>query len=531
MAVTGVFGADFSAFDKAIQTSTKNLEGLEAGAEKTNSSLRLMTQSQEQMLDKIGASGGKIQEVGAATEETSAHVNTLTNSYRQFDGMLQAAGINIGPQVKGLEDIANAAGKTTSELGLLGTAGLAAGAALTGWKIGQWIDEMTGASTIVENLARNFMGLEAAMTDAEVKQLTINKALEMGAPAAISFANAQKFIAEQTQRNADASINWRDRLADAHREVRNLTDAQKEGITIAQEGDATVTQITNKYGISALALSLLTEETDKATAAQAKLNAERQKELDATAARAKQNEVGIQQMETDARLMADRAAFDAQQEVLRVKRLETGAAYVKQMGELAAVNKSAADFDKNLATEQAALDVENQKLIGSYTQMEAAHLNAGAAAQAGGAQTVAAYAGVQQQVEITSDGVRGWLALMAATNRANAILNENSLFTTGSQLNRVADVLSGGGLGGTSGAFAPSFASGIENFGGGLAKVHGGEVLANLPAGTSVFPKGQVGGSNISNVFNLVDSESNLARRVADLIMRQVRAGTQLGTA
>jgi len=530
MAVTGVFTADFSSFDKAVQTSTKNLEGLESGAEKTNSSLRLMTQTQEQMLDKIGASGGKIQDLGTAVAETGGEVNTLTSSYKQFDGILQAAGINIGPQVKGLEDIANAAGKTTTELGLLGTAGLAVGAALTGWKIGTWIDEMTGASTVVENLAASLMGVAPLMTKAAGEQVIINKALEMGAKHGLDYTESLKFIAAQNTKNADAQINWRDKLADSYRELRNLTDAQKTEIAIAQEAGATTEQLTNKYGIHANTLTLLATETDKATAAQAKLNAERQKELDAAAARQKANQAGVDLMERDARLMADRAKFDEEQLVIQNKKLEAGAGYVKQMGEIAAVNKSAADFDKTLATESAALDVENQKLIASFGGMAEAHTEAGAAAAEGTAQTVAGYQAVAQQVEITSDGVKGWLALMAATNRANAILNENSLFTTSGQLNRVADVLSGGGLGGTSGAFAPSFASGIENFGGGLAKVHGGEVLANLPAGTSVFPKGGLG-ANISNVFNLVDSESNLARRVADLIMRQVRAGTQLGTA
>ena len=36
----------------------------------------------------------------------------------------------------------------------------------------------------------------------------------------------------------------------------------------------------------------------------------------------------------------------------------------------------------------------------------------------------------------------------------------------------------------------PRFASGIENFRGGLAYVHQGEVLANLPKGTNVIPSG-----------------------------------------
>jgi len=60
--------------------------------------------------------------------------------------------------------------------------------------------------------------------------------------------------------------------------------------------------------------------------------------------------------------------------------------------------------------------------------------------------------------------------------------------------------------------------------------VHEGELVTNLPRGASVIPAG-AGGLNISNVFNLVDTESNLARRVSEQIMQTVRAGTQLGTA
>jgi hypothetical protein len=525
MAVTGVFTADFSSFDKAVQTSTQNLEGLEKGAEKTNSSLRLMTQSQEQMLDQIGASGGRIQELGSDVAETSGEVNTLTDSYRQFDGMLQSAGINIGPQVKGLEDLANAAGKSATELGLLGTAGLVVGTAMAAWNIGKQIGEVTGLTQAIEDLAASWMGLgNLANETAAAKQDTINLAIARGAKETINYADAVKYLAEQGQIASDKQINWRDRLADAHREVRNLTDAQKAEIAIAQEAGATTEQITNKYGLSAQALEILAEKTDKASAAQAKLNAERQKELDASAARQKANEAGVELMERDARLMADRNKFDQEQLAIQNAKLAAGKGYVEQMGQIAKVNADAIASEKALTAEQAALDVENQKLISSFTAMEAAHVNAGAAAEAGGAQTVQAYAGVQQQVEITSDGVRGWLELMRATNAANALLNQNSLFTSSSTLENQARL-------GTAFSPIPGFAGGIENFGGGLAKVHGGEVLANLPAGTSVYPRGSGLGTTISNVFNLVDSESNLARRVSELIMRQVRAGTQLGTA
>jgi len=523
VAVTGVFAADFSAFDKAVEGSQARLKGLEEAGGQVESSLRLMTQSQEQLLDKIGASGGKIQALGTTASETGAHVKTLTESYHQFDGILQAAGVNIGPQIKGLEDIANAAGKTAKELGAVGTAGAIAGAAFAGWKVGSWIADVTDLDEALANLVSTMMGWGEVSTDQNDRQLVINKAIEVSGHAVRSYADALKILKDANQEAADKQINWRDRLADSYRELRTLTDAQKQGIAIAQEAGATTEQITNKYGIHAQTLKLLADETDKAAEAQRKLTEARQKDLDAAAARQKANEAGVDLMNRDAALMADRAKFDAEQLAIQTKKLETGAAYVKQMGEIAAVNKSAADFDKTLATDAAALDVENQKLIASFGGMADAHTEAGAAAEAGTAATVAGYQAVAQQVEITSDGVKGWLELMRATNAANSLLNQNSLFTSSSTLENQARL-------GTAFSPIPGFASGIENFGGGLAKVHGGEVLANLPAGTSVFPKGGLG-TSISNVFNLVDSESNLARRVSDLIMRQIRAGTQLGTA
>ena len=53
---------------------------------------------------------------------------------------------------------------------------------------------------------------------------------------------------------------------------------------------------------------------------------------------------------------------------------------------------------------------------------------------------------------------------------------------------------SGGGIGASifsaikSTLRIPGFSSGVSNFGGGLAYVHAGEILANLPSGTDVIP-------------------------------------------
>jgi len=528
MAVTGVFAADFSAFDKAVKTSESNLAGLEQAGVKVESSLRLMTQTQEQFLDKIGASGGKIQELGATAGKTGGEVNTLSESYRQFDGMLQAAGINIGPQVKGLEDLANMAGKTASQLGAIGTAGAIAGAAMTGWNIGAVIADVTELDEALANMISTLSGWGEIYSKTGQQQQLISQAIEQGGRQIHSYADAVKFLHGEMQKNADAAINWTDRLFAARAEVDNLTERQKIQIEVAIMAGATTEQLTNKFGISATALGILADQTDKATAAQAKLNAERQKDLDAAEKRRVANEAGIAQMETDARLMADRNKFDAEQLEIQNQKLAAGKGYMDQVTQIAKANTDAAAAAATYATEQDALTASNDALVAGMAAQAEAHVAAGEAAEQGTAATVAGYQAVQQQVEITSDGVRGWLELMRATNEANAILKENSLFTTSSQLQRIA----AGNTGGTIGAFSgPSFASGVENFEGGLARVHGGEVLANLPKGTSVFPKGAGMGANVSNVFNLVDTESNLARRVSEMIMRQIRAGTQLGTA
>jgi len=491
MPLSAAFIADFSSFDQAVQTSVAHLRGLETAGEKVDASLQQVTRSQDALLDEIGASGGHIQALGTTATATSGDVNTLSQSYRQFDGVLQAAGINIGPQVKGLEDIASAAGKGATELGLLGSAGLVVGTAMAAWNIGKMIGEMTGLTKAIEDQAAAWMGLgNMAEQTAGAKQDVINRAIAQGARETISYTEAIKYNSDQAQINADKHINWRDRLADAQREVRNLTAAQREDIAIAQEAGATTEQLTRKYGISAQGLEALADRHKLAAAATALHTSEseklaRAKEAEAAAldkAYAKlmsdvNNANGLAQMEADAAAM---------QAAALQKKLEAGANWMAQVNETAKATRA-------YTVEQDALTAANDALGKSVEQTGAAHLDAGIAAAVGTAQTVAGYQAVQQQVAITADGVRGWLDLMRMTNAANALLNTNSLFTTSSTLENQARL-------GT--AFSP-----IPGMGGGGPT------------------------TNVTNTFNLTDSESNLAKRVSDLIMQQVRSGTQLGMA
>ena len=102
---------------------------------------------------------------------------------------------------------------------------------------------------------------------------------------------------------------------------------------------------------------------------------------------------------------------------------------------------------------------------------------------------------VQPVAEATAQ-VNAHLQLMAAQMRANSILNRNSLFTTTGQLEEIARV-----------------------FDASVATHGGGGVAAGSAAPVTV-----------NNTFNIVDTESNIAQRVSQIIMQTIRSGTQLGT-
>jgi len=557
MAVTGVFQADFSNFDKAVKQSEAALGGLEAAGGRTASSLRLMADSQEKMLNQIGAAGGRIQDLNTTVTATSSTMAGLSASYLSVNNAMKAVGLSVGPQVAGLLEIGTAASAGAASLGVLGTAGAIFTAAVTGWKIGGIISDFLGLDAAIQQVGES-LGLigSVAGETAGAKLDTINKALEMGAKQGISYAGAIKFIAEETKKTTDANINWREKLADAHREVRNLTEAQKIEIAIAVEAGAKTEQLTNKYGVHAKALEILAQGQKDAAAATAEHARESAKLAAAKEAEAAALDKAYQKLMSETKnanqlalMNADAAKMEA--DAFNAKQ-SAGAGWMRQVNDFVKKQEEAAGAGAALQKSNAAL-IDSFQLTGDAAYIAALKMAPGSAADKAADQAVidawmkageaveaatvandahaesawhvdAAYQGVAASVELSKDAIEGWIELMQYTNASNALLNQNSLFTTTSTLENQARL---------GGAFSPipGFAGGIENFAGGLAKVHGGEVLANLPPGTSVFPRGQGLGATVNNTFNLVDSESNLARRVAELIMRQVRAGTQLGTA
>lgn len=151
MAITAKFLADFDQFNAAAQAA--------------ETQLRLVTTQTDAVaagMTKAGqastVSAQMIAGMSAAATTATGHATTLTGAFHQFDGVLASLGVHIGPEIKGLEDLAGAAGKSATEVGLLGTAGLIAGAALAGWKVGRLIADFFDLDEAIGNATAKLLG-------------------------------------------------------------------------------------------------------------------------------------------------------------------------------------------------------------------------------------------------------------------------------------------------------------------------------------------------------------------------------------
>lgn len=106
----------------------------------------------------VQATTGKILQFTGATEKAVPAGKQVAAAYREFDGVLQSLGINVGPYVKGLEDIATLATGGAKSLGFFAFAAAAVGTALASWKIGEHIGKVTGWTKAIADGTAVLMG-------------------------------------------------------------------------------------------------------------------------------------------------------------------------------------------------------------------------------------------------------------------------------------------------------------------------------------------------------------------------------------
>jgi hypothetical protein len=193
------FEADFVQFEGATRGATVALDRLDG------SSARV---------------GVAIQRFGGAADQAAPHVTTLHGSLRQFDGVLTSMGLHIGPEVRALGELGDAAGSSALGLGGLTTAGFAFGAAIGGWKLGRAIAELGDFDRIIGDATAKLFGLGNAAAEAAGARMDI---------LARASANAGREITEMSEAifiNERALQKLRDASAAAAKSVTELAEAE-----------------------------------------------------------------------------------------------------------------------------------------------------------------------------------------------------------------------------------------------------------------------------------------------------------------
>jgi hypothetical protein len=321
--VTGKFQADFSSFYEAVEKAQVHLKSFESDSSKVERSLNRMAdgfsgrrviQEATQMAEAIKETGGlskltgaelqragaladeaaeKMQKLGMnvppgieriskAAKEASPTLETLKGTASHFDGVLGALGININKQVKFLEDLTGASGKTATGLGLVATTGLAVGAGMAGWGVGRAIADFFALDEKIAGAAARLLGYgDVAEQVAGAKQDTINIAIANGAKATITYTEAIEFNKKAIQTASNTYVDWEQRLDNARARVQQLTEEEIRKIQIARQLGASQEQLAHDFKLSGDAVKALDELLEKQANNEKKL-AEASKQLSET---------------------------------------------------------------------------------------------------------------------------------------------------------------------------------------------------------------------------------------------------------
>lgn len=268
--LSGTLGADFSPFVTECAKADAALAEMQAEASKTQTSLDAMTTTTEAGFSKLSAS----------STTTTQGLNTFTTGLRTADKALSSMGVNIGPQIGALEELAQASGKSAAELGKLGTAMAGLAAFTGGFKFGRMIAEFLGTDKAVVSLTDKIFNLKVAQEEQGAKQDVINRAIANGAAATISYTDAIEFNRKAADAHAETFNTGAQRLKGWQTELDRLATSGVLG-TVRQEltdQTSTVEQLAKHYKVQASTLEYLQRVMkDEATAARESSEAEKKR--------------------------------------------------------------------------------------------------------------------------------------------------------------------------------------------------------------------------------------------------------------
>lgn len=251
MPLTGALQADFSDFVTEATKASAALGQMESEAKKTGITLA-----------KTG------QEVDGVGKKTGG-LDSLSKGLRTVDASANAMGVSLSKPIQAIEEISQVSGKTAKDLGVLGTAGAVAGAALAGWQVGRWIAEITGADAAISKLAASLLGFgDVAAQEAGAKADVFALALKRTGYAGNDLNEAMRLNYEWVKKGTAAADTAIHRQALWEQEIRKHRDILPAITAALENHTGTVKQLADQYKMSEEALTFYIAKTKDQTAAQ-----------------------------------------------------------------------------------------------------------------------------------------------------------------------------------------------------------------------------------------------------------------------
>jgi hypothetical protein len=568
VAISAKFAADFSDFQRGVTEANANLDKLSVTSERTAAHLAKMR--------------------GTATSNVLPF-NNLRGSFQQFDGALRAVGVNISPQIAGLEDLGAAAGEGGKNMGLLAKAGLVVGAGMAAWGITRAAMEFFGLDKAVAQTWSTLLGYtDVGAAQAAAKTDVLARATKNAGREITNYTEAIQ-INEKAHQKAKGILEAPAKLAAYElalkavvNEAGRLTAAQQATIVKALALGESTGEIAKNMSLSSGAVEVFVGQLKvfEGAAKTAADEAEKLAKLDAKSIEdtaALWREFGVEKIamsgtETDARI-ADIHRWRDDEIAKLDERLDN---YQQNKDAILAISKQQTeaqriDFDFLRRTSIEGLQETAAQAQATYDEMLY------------GSRTFTREA-LEQQLQKTRDTAE------AATTMGQSYTTAFGAITTGAQQATAAIVQMGGASNPTKPDGSPATAGQVPGTSGdkpgagpkpitrglwefdpatvakyramglqdwqilnillGLATEWdyphtkaparasggGGASAGGSPGGTpstgvlSGLTSGGTGGAVvIQNTFHVVDTEANIVRRVSDAITRSVLQGQKLG--
>jgi len=210
----------------------------------------------------------KLKDLEGATAGTNNSMGGFADGLSAVDKTLGLFGIRIGPQIQALRELGNVANLTFDKLGLLGSAGAIAATAVGSYKITEAVSAWAGLNTVLGDLIATAGGFDDVAQRVGARLDVLQRATAIAGREIKDFDQALQIIKQHNKDVAESFNTGAQRVADWNREIAAHRDVLPTIASELKNHSSTIQQLASHYNISEEAIEHYIRTLDASTKAQ-----------------------------------------------------------------------------------------------------------------------------------------------------------------------------------------------------------------------------------------------------------------------